>query len=80
MVGVGRRDASDGPGRGFDERLDVLKTRTLQVVLCVIEGDDVRRTAEYLKLSPSTVRRNLELAKRVLGCPDVGELRRRYAA
>jgi DNA-binding NarL/FixJ family response regulator len=68
------------PARGFDERLDVLKTRALQVVLCIIEGDDVRRTAEYLHLSPTTVRRDLQEAKRVLGCADVEQLRRLYAA
>jgi DNA-binding NarL/FixJ family response regulator len=64
--------------RGYDERLDVLATSTLEVALCLIAGDSVREIAVFLGLSPSTVRRRVEDAKAQLGCASVDDLRRSY--
>ncbi|MDB5441348.1 MAG: hypothetical protein JWM33_3775 [Caulobacteraceae bacterium] len=36
-----------------------LKTRTLEVVLCALEGDTVAEIARFVDASPSTVRRHL---------------------
>jgi DNA-binding NarL/FixJ family response regulator len=64
--------------RGYDARLDVLRTLTLEVTLCVIAGDSVPEIARFLQRSPSTVRRHIETAKGALGCANVAELRRRF--
>jgi DNA-binding NarL/FixJ family response regulator len=71
-----RRAAS----RGYHERLDVLRTLTLQVALCAIAGDSVGEIARYLELAPATVRRHVALAVAELGCADVAELSRRFGA
>jgi FixJ family two-component response regulator len=74
-----KRVPTESPRRGYDERLDVLKTQTLEVALCVIAGDDVRQIAAFLEISPSTVRRHAEIARQAFGCASLGEFRRRFA-
>jgi DNA-binding CsgD family transcriptional regulator len=64
--------------RGYDERLDVLRTLTLEVALCAIEGDSAAQIARFLGRSPATVRRHLETARAALGCDDIADLRRRF--
>jgi DNA-binding CsgD family transcriptional regulator len=66
--------------RGYHDRLDVLRTLTLEVALCAIAGDSVGETARYLELSPATVRRHIALALAELGCADVAELAGRFGA
>jgi DNA-binding NarL/FixJ family response regulator len=66
--------------RGYDDRLDVLRTLTLEVALCAIAGDSVGEIARYLELAPATVRRHIALAVAELGCADVAELSRCFGA
>jgi len=64
--------------RGFDDRLDVLKTRPLEIALCFLAGDSDRRVAERLDISVSSVRRYVRGLVAYFDCASRAELRARF--
>ena len=56
-----------------------LTTRQVEVLLCVLAGDDNAQIASYLELSPSSVNRYVRLLHRACGANCRAELRSHWA-
>ena len=56
-----------------------LSTRRLEVLLCVIAGDTTAEIAGYLQLSPSSVKRHINLLSQGCGAHRRAELVQHWA-
>jgi DNA-binding CsgD family transcriptional regulator len=67
--------AATPENRQLPPRLRPLSMRQLQVVLCILAGDNLAETARHLDLSAATVRYHLTRAYEVLEIADRDSLR-----
>lgn len=78
MILKSRLHDTRGARCGFDDRLDVLKTRPLEIVLCFLAGDTDRQVAEQLGISVRSVRRYVRGLMAYFDCASRAELRSKF--